>query len=156
MLFAAVRLSAVGTKRTFAALQHFGRYWSNSGHRSTLALNGSVANDPFGRHVSCARLFRHSTAKTRENTDAQAVGHFHRAGGNRAGRLAGLQSRRPNLARSRDDPRTGAKFHADRKSRLRAVPRPLVRTVPPARLRPRRPMLVRSLLIATELVRQQT
>jgi hypothetical protein len=39
-------LSAYGTKRTFAALQHFVRYWSNSGHWPELAGNGSVANDP--------------------------------------------------------------------------------------------------------------
>jgi hypothetical protein len=32
MLFAAVHESASGTKRTFAALQQFVRYWGNNGH----------------------------------------------------------------------------------------------------------------------------
>jgi hypothetical protein len=30
MLFAAVHWSAIGTKRTFAALQHFVRYWTRA------------------------------------------------------------------------------------------------------------------------------
>jgi hypothetical protein len=37
---------AIGTKRTFAAPQHFGRYWSNSGQNSILAGAGLSANDP--------------------------------------------------------------------------------------------------------------
>jgi hypothetical protein len=38
-------MSPIGTKRTFAAPQHFGRYWTKSGQRSAPALNGLVAND---------------------------------------------------------------------------------------------------------------
>jgi hypothetical protein len=40
---------------SFGCAAKIGRYWSNSGHCSTLALNGSVANDPertLGPHVS--------------------------------------------------------------------------------------------------------
>jgi hypothetical protein len=36
-------MSAIGTKRTIAALQHFVRYWGNSGHWSALMRNGSIA-----------------------------------------------------------------------------------------------------------------
>jgi len=41
-----VRSDAIGTSRHFAALQHSGRYWSNSGHWAALARNDSVAIDP--------------------------------------------------------------------------------------------------------------
>jgi hypothetical protein len=34
-------------------LQHFVRYWSNIGHWSALALNGSVANDPSAASHRC-------------------------------------------------------------------------------------------------------
>jgi hypothetical protein len=44
--FAAVHESACGTKRTFAAAQHFVRYWSNSGQPWILARDGLSANDP--------------------------------------------------------------------------------------------------------------
>src|ERR1017187_8967769 len=39
-------MSAFGTKRTIAALQQFGRYWTNNGQREAPGLNGSAANDP--------------------------------------------------------------------------------------------------------------
>jgi hypothetical protein len=39
-------LSPYGTKRTIAALQQFGRYWTNNGQREAPGLNGSAANDP--------------------------------------------------------------------------------------------------------------
>jgi hypothetical protein len=45
-LFAAVHESVIGTKRTIAALQQFGRYWTNNGQREAPGLNGSAANDP--------------------------------------------------------------------------------------------------------------
>src|ERR1039457_4207659 len=38
--------STHGTKRTIAALQQFGRYWTNNGQREAPGLNGSAANDP--------------------------------------------------------------------------------------------------------------
>jgi hypothetical protein len=43
----AARESAYGTKRTIAALQQFGRYWTNNGQREAPGLNGSAANDPY-------------------------------------------------------------------------------------------------------------
>jgi hypothetical protein len=46
MLFAAVHESVIGTKLTIAALQQFGRYWTNNGQREAPGLNGSAANDP--------------------------------------------------------------------------------------------------------------
>src|ERR1017187_5553883 len=39
--------STHGTKRTIAALQQFGRYWTNNGQREAPGLNGSAANDPY-------------------------------------------------------------------------------------------------------------
>jgi hypothetical protein len=39
-------MSACWHIAAFAAPQHSGRYWSNSGQMSARALNGSVANDP--------------------------------------------------------------------------------------------------------------
>jgi hypothetical protein len=51
------RMSANGTKRTFAASQDFVRYWSNSGHWAALALNASVANDPKRTLASCPTAF---------------------------------------------------------------------------------------------------
>jgi hypothetical protein len=44
--FAAVHESAIGTKRTIAALQQFVRYWGHSGQKWILACNGLSANDP--------------------------------------------------------------------------------------------------------------
>ena len=51
MLFAAVHESVIGTKLTIAALQQFGRYWTNNGQREAPGLNGSAANDPMGTTV---------------------------------------------------------------------------------------------------------
>jgi len=47
MLFAAVHESAFGTSRHFAALQKFGRYWTNNGQILILASDGCDANDPY-------------------------------------------------------------------------------------------------------------
>ena len=47
MLFAAVHKSALGTKRTIAAPQHFVRYWTNNGQSSALARDASVATIEF-------------------------------------------------------------------------------------------------------------
>ena len=44
--FSALRNDAIGTKRTFAAPQHFVRYWSNNGQVSIFARDGLSANDP--------------------------------------------------------------------------------------------------------------
>ena len=44
--------STHGTKRTFAAPQHFVRYWTNNGQRSARRLNSSAANDP-ARTIGC-------------------------------------------------------------------------------------------------------
>jgi hypothetical protein len=45
--FVAVHESAYGTKRTFAALQQFVRYWTNNGQSSALARDASVATIEF-------------------------------------------------------------------------------------------------------------
>jgi hypothetical protein len=47
------RLSAIGTKRTFAALQQFGRYWGHSGQKWILACNGLSAYD-----LDCVKTHR--------------------------------------------------------------------------------------------------
>jgi hypothetical protein len=51
-------MTALGTKRTIAALQQFVRYWSNNGHWSELALNGLSAFDPRATiAVHCGNIF---------------------------------------------------------------------------------------------------
>jgi hypothetical protein len=46
MLFAAVHESGIGTKRTFAAPQHFVRYWTRADNGWILARYGLSAYDP--------------------------------------------------------------------------------------------------------------
>ena len=46
MLIAAVHESAIGTKRTIAALQQFVRYWTNNGQSRVLVGDCLSANNP--------------------------------------------------------------------------------------------------------------
>jgi hypothetical protein len=47
-------MSVHGTLRTFAAPQHFVRYWSNSGQTWILARDRLSANDPTATLADCA------------------------------------------------------------------------------------------------------
>src|ERR1039457_2558354 len=72
--------SLTGTKRTFAALQQFVRYWVHSGHWPKLVRNALVANDPkrsLGREVLAGFEIK-KTAPVRARVCAVVVEDSHR------------------------------------------------------------------------------